>query len=299
MELSIPAKAQGPSQRILVFRYLRRNKSLLLGLILLAILLIFSIGGSLVVDTGKLAYPLAVPPLQPPSAKYPFGTDKDGRDLLAVMMRGILLTGAVGVIAGTIGIVVGVIVGFLSGYYGGALDSGVRWVVEVLLTIPALILQILIAGTIVNKNEVTILTMAFVASILAWMGTARVVRAQVLTMKERTFISVAKLSGMSNLEIIFKELMPNLMPFLLASFVGAMMGAIYVTFGLEILGLGPVREPTIGTTIRWATAQSALFIGAWWWMLWPIMALVTIFAALSLINAGLDEVANPRVRRSE
>ena len=302
MELAIPSKTAGPAgptQRTLVLRYLRRNKSLTIGLVILIFLLVFSIGGSFFIDTATLAYPLAVPPLQPPSPEYPFGTDKDGRDLLAVMVRGIMLTGFIGLAAGTIGIAVGVVLGFIGGYFGGPIDVVLRWVTEVLLTIPSLILLIIIAGTIVDKNQVTVLTMAAVTSLLSWVGPTRVVRSQVLTMKERTFVSVAKLSGMGNMEIIFKELMPNLLPFLVASFVGQVMGAIYASFGLEILGLGPAREPTIGMTIRWAVYHGALFNEWWWWVLWPIVALVLIFASLSLINVGLDEIANPRVRRAE
>jgi peptide/nickel transport system permease protein len=300
MELAIPsAKPAGPSQRTLILRYLRRNKSLVVGLVILIFLLVFSIGGSLVIDTEKLAYPLAVVPLQAPSAEFPLGTDKDGRDLLAVMVRGILLTGMIGLIAGTIGIVVGVVLGFTSGFFGGAFDTVVRWVTEVLLTIPSLVLLIIIAGTIVDKNSVTVFTMAGVTALLAWVGPTRVVRSQVLTMKERTFVSVAKLSGMGNMEIIFKELMPNMLPFLVASFVGQVMSAIYASFGLEILGLGPAREPTIGMTIRWAVFHSAMFNQWWWWVLWPIVAMILIFASLSLINIGLDELANPRVRRTE
>lgn len=299
MAIALQSTIGGPSQRTLVLRYLRRNKSLSVGLIILIFLLVFSIGGSLLMDTGKLAYPLAVTPLQPPGAEFPLGTDKDGRDLLAVMIRGVVLTGAIGVMAGTVGIVLGVVLGFLAGYFGGTFDMVVRWVTEVLLTIPGLILLIIIAGTIVDKNQVSVFTMAAVTSILSWVGPTRVVRAQVLTMKERTFVSVAKLSGMGNLEIIFKELMPNMLPFLVASFVGQVMGAIYATFGLETLGLGPAREPTIGMTIRWATFHSAMFNQWWWWLLWPVLAMVLIFASLSLINVGLDEVANPRVRRTE
>ncbi len=301
MELAVPSKPQpfGPSQRTLVLRYMRRNKSLVVGLAILIFLILFGVVGSLVMDTGTLAYPLAVVPLQPPSAQYPLGTDKDGRDLLAVMIRGILLTGSIGLMAGTIGIVVGVVLGFMAGYFGGIFDSVVRWITEVLLTIPSLILLIIIAGTIVDKNQVTIFTMAGVTSLLAWVGPTRVVRSQVLTMKESTYVSVAKLSGMGNMEIIFKELMPNMLPFLVASFVGQLMGAIYATFGLEILGLGPAREPTIGMTIYWAVFQSAMFNQWWWWVLWPVVAMVLIFTSLALINLGLDEVANPRVRRTE
>lgn len=297
--MAVAAPAYGPARRTLVLRYLRRNKSLSVGLVLLAFLLVFSIGGSLVMDTATLAYPLAVPPLQPPSPQYPLGTDKDGRDLLAVMVRGIMLTGTIGLIAGTLGITIGVILGFLGGYFGGVIDSVTRWVTEVLLTIPGLILLVIIAGTIVNKNQVTVLTMAMVTALLAWLGPTRIVRAQVLTMKERTFVNVARLSGMGHFEIIFKELMPNLLPFLAAAFVAAVMGAIAASFGLEVLGLGPAREPTLGMTIRWSTFHSAMFNGWWWWVLWPVLALIVIFASLSLINVGLDEIANPRVRRSE
>jgi peptide/nickel transport system permease protein len=250
-------------------------------------------------DTETLAYPLAVMPLQPPGLEYPLGTDKDGRDLLAVMIRGILLTGAIGLMAGTFGIFVGIVMGFMSGYFGGVLDTVTRWITEVLLTIPGLILLIIIAGSIVDKNQVSIFTMAAITSLLSWVGPTRVVRSQVLTMKERTFVNVAKLSGMGNIEIIFKELMPNMLPFLVASFVAQVMGAIYASFGLEILGLGPAREPTLGMTIRWAVYHSAMFNQWWWWLLWPVVAMVTIFASLSLINVGLDEVANPRVRRTE
>src|SRR6266542_6938771 len=124
MELAVPSQTQrfGPSQRTLVLRYLRRNKSLVVGLAILIFLVLFGVVGAMVVDTGKLAYPLATVPLQPPSSEYPLGTDKDGRDLLAVMIRGLLLTGTVGLIAGTIGIVFGVLLGFISGYYGGEID---------------------------------------------------------------------------------------------------------------------------------------------------------------------------------
>ncbi|MCX7938220.1 MAG: ABC transporter permease, partial [Thermoflexales bacterium] len=260
MELALDphAPVTQPSQLTLVLRYLRRNPSLVVGVLLLLFLVGFGAIGSLLIDTSTRAYPLAAPPVQPPSAQYPLGTDRDGRDLLAVMVRGVLLTGAVGLMAGTVGIVVGTVVGFLAGYFGGWVDAVIRWLTEVLMTIPPLVLQVIVASTIVDKNKVTIFTMAGVASVLAWMGTARMVRAQVLSLRERAFVSMARLSGMGDLEIIFRELMPNMLPYLAASFVGAVMGAIGASFGLEALGLGPVREPTIGMTIRWAVYHLSL-----------------------------------------
>jgi peptide/nickel transport system permease protein len=287
-----------PSRWTLMVRYLRRNKSLVLGLAIVIGLTLFTVIGSLTIDTEKRAYPLAVKPKQPPSAEYPLGTDFFGRDMLAVMVRGIWQTAVIGLIAGAIGTGVGVILGFLSAYYGGVVDTIIRAITEVLLPIPAFLILVIIAGSI-DRKSVTIYTMAIIVSLLAWMGPTRIMRAQVLTLKERMFINVARLSGMSNLEIVFKEILPNMLPFILASFVSGVFAGIFASFGLSVLGLGPLREPLIGNTIWFAQQQAAFFNGWWWWPLWPSLALVLIFVSLTLINIGLDELANPRVRRTE
>ncbi len=292
------ARYEQPSRLTLIWRYLRRNKSLVLGLAIVLALTLFTVIGSLTIDTEKRAYPLAVKPKQPPSAEYPLGTDFFGRDLLAVMVRGIWQTAVIGLIAGAIGTGVGVILGFLSAYYGGAVDTLIRAITEVLLPIPAFLILVIIAGSI-DRKSVTIYTMAIIVSLLAWMGPTRVMRAQVLSLKERLFVNVARLSGMSNLEIVFKEILPNMLPFILASFVSGVFAGIFASFGLSVLGLGPLREPLIGNTIWFAQQQAAFFNGWWWWPLWPSLALVLIFVSLTLINVGLDELANPRVRRTE
>ncbi len=292
------ARYEQPSRLTLIWRYLRRNKSLVLGLAIVIALTLFTVIGSLTIDTEKRAYPLAVKPKQPPSAEYPLGTDFFGRDLLAVMVRGIWQTAVIGLIAGAIGTGVGVILGFLSAYYGGAVDTLIRAITEVLLPIPAFLILVIIAGSI-DRKSVTIYTMAIIVSLLAWMGPTRVMRAQVLSLKERLFVNVARLSGMSNLEIVFKEILPNMLPFILASFVSGVFAGIFASFGLSVLGLGPLREPLIGNTIWFAQQQAAFFNGWWWWPLWPSLALVLIFVSLTLINVGLDELANPRVRRTE
>lgn len=126
----------------------------------------------------------------------------------------------------------------------------------------------------------------------------RTIRSQVLSMRERGYVQIAKISGMSTPEIIFYELMPNLLPYLAASFVGSVGSAILASIGLEALGLGPQNEPTMGMTIYWSIAFNALIRGLWWWWLTPIVLLVLLFVGLMLISTGLDEVANPRVRRT-
>jgi peptide/nickel transport system permease protein len=286
-----------PNRFLLLLGYLRRNKGLAIGLIILIALITFTVVGMLTIDI-KHAYPLAVKTKQPPSAEFPLGTDFFGRDLYAAMVVGLWQTALIGVIAGAAGTVIGVVLGFVSAYFGGAIDSGIKSVCQILTPIPPFLIQVIIAGSL-DKRSVTIFTMAFIVLLLSWMGPTLVIRSQVLSMKERQFVSVAKLSGMGDMEIIFSEIMPNLLPFIAAAFVGQVFMAVFASFYLAVLGLGPLREPLLGNTIWAAQTQSAFFNGWWWWPLAPTLGLVLILGSLALINMGLDELANPRIRRTE
>jgi peptide/nickel transport system permease protein len=286
-----------PTRLVLIFRYLRRNIGLALGLFIILLLVVFTLYGLITADLSH-AYPLSVKSKQPPSLEYPLGTDFFGRDLYVAMVVGLKQTATIGILAGAIGTLIGVLLGFVSAYFGGWLDTAIKGICQILTPIPALLIQVIIAGSL-DKRDVTIYTMAFVVVLLAWMGPTLVIRAQVLTMKERQFVAVAKLSGMGDLGIIFGEILPNLLPFIAASFVNQVFVAVYASFFLAVLGLGPLREPLLGNTIWAAQTQSAFFNNWWWWPLFPALALVLILGSLALINMGLDELANPRVRRAE
>lgn len=286
-----------PGKLSLGMRYLRRNKSLSIGLVILFGLIAFTAIGFLTIDP-KDAYPLSAPTKRPPSWQYPFGTDFFGRDLLAAMVVGMWQTAAIGLLAGAIGTFIGVILGFMSAYFGGWVDAIIKNVCLILTPIPVLLIQVVVAGSL-DKRSVTILMMAMIIVMLGWMGTTLVVRAQVLTMKERQFVAVAKLSGMNSFGIIFKEIMPNLLPFIAAAFVVQVFAAVFASFYLAVLGLGPLREPLLGNIIWSAQGQGAFFNGWWWWPVAPAVAMILILGSLALINMGLDELANPRVRRTE
>jgi len=277
-------------------RYTRRNPALGIGIGILLFLIVFSVIGSFIINPQD-AYPLAAPASTPPSPDYIFGTDGQGRDLFAVAVAGTWLTIRIGLIAGVIGVTVGTILGFTSAFYGGWFDVVVRWVVDVLLTVPGLLVLIVIASSLGDK-AVDINGMALIISLLAWMGPTRTIRSQVLSMRERPYVLMARLNGMSGPSIIFRELIPNLLPYLGASLVGSTNGAIFASIGLAALGLGPLRDPTLGVTIYWVMNQSAFVRGMWWWAAVPITIIVLIFVMLFLISMGLDELANPRVRRT-
>jgi peptide/nickel transport system permease protein len=286
-----------PSGLVLLLRYLRRNKGLTVGLVIFFGLMLFTVIGSLTVDL-KHAYPLSVGLKKPPSWQYPFGTDFFGRDLLAAMIVGLWQTALIGILAGGLGTLIGVVLGFISAYFGGLADTSIRTLCQILTPIPVLLIQVVIASSL-DKRDVTIFTMAFIVVLLAWMGPTLVIRAQVLTMKERQFVSVAKLSGVSDFGIIFKEILPNLLPFIAAAFVSQVFLAVFAAFYLAVLGLGPLREPLLGNIIWAATGQGAFFNGWWWWPIEPSVGMILILGSLALINMGLDELANPRVRRTE
>lgn len=278
-----------------VGRFLRRNPALMAGIVLLTALFLFALIGSFVTDIDD-AQPLAAPTLLKPSAEYPFGTDKLGRDLFATIVAGIPLTLRIGIFAGLIGLCVGTLLGFVSAYYGGWVDNIIRGIVDVGLTVPGLMVLIILAISFSGKLNVN--DLALIVSVLAWLYPARVIRSQVLTLKRRPFVEVARLTGMNGLEIIFLELMPNLLPYLAASLVGAIASAILASIGLEALGLGPVDSPTLGMTIYWALLNGAVINRWWWWWAPPIVVISILFNGLFLLSMGLDEIANPRVRRS-
>jgi peptide/nickel transport system permease protein len=294
-EETTPAIAPAPDAGPAALRYLRRNLALLVGLILLGALAAFVGIGHVVVDTAK-ARPLSVPTLRPPSRQYPLGTDRQGRDLLAVMVAGTPLTLRIGFIAGLIGVGLGAVLGFTSAYYRGTVDAVIRGVVDVGLTVPGLLVLIIIAVSI--KEGLTVDQMAIVVASLAWLSPTRAIRAQVLSLRERGYVDVARLNGMSGPEIIVRELVPNLLPYLAATLVNAVSSAILASVFLEVLGLGPIDSPTLGMTLYWVNFNAALINGWWWWWAAPIVVILVVFLGLFFATVGLDEIANPRLRRA-
>ena len=277
------------------WRYLRRNPSLAVGIVLLASLGLFVVAGRLVVDIED-ARPLSVPTLRPPSHDLPFGSDRQGRDLLAVMIAGTPLTLRIGFIAGFLGVGIGTVLAFVGAYYRGFLDTAIRGVADIGLTVPGLLVLIIIAVSI--KGTLSVNQMAIVVASLAWLYPTRTIRAQVLSLRERGYVEVARLSGMSGLGIIFLELMPNLLPYLAATLVNAVSAAILASIGLEVLGLGPIDAPTLGMTLYWVNFNAAMINGWWWWWLAPTVIILTVFLGLFFLTVGLDEIANPRLRQS-
>ena len=244
--------------------------------------------------------PLNLPPIWSehptfplPSIAHPLGTENSGRDMLASILVGAPRSFQIGLIAAAVGMGLGVVLGFSAGFLGGWVDNVIRTLADSVMTIPVLAILIVISSYV---RQVDISTMAIILGLFAWAGPTRLIRAQVLTMKERGYIRMAQLCGASTFSIMFKEMLPNILPYLAASFAGNVSGAILAATSLEALGLGPTRVPTLGMIIFNAISSAAILRGMWWWWGLPIVMLIIIFSGLFLIATGLDEIANPRLR---
>ena len=292
-----------------IVRYSRRNPSLIVGLGLMLGLLLFVGIGNLVWDTDQyrvLSTPTRLAPTLShemvvrgvPTGEtraFPFGTDTQGRDLLAVAIKGTPLTLRIGLVAGFVSIGLGTIAAFVAAYYRGWVDCAVRTIVDVGLAMPGLLILILVRINI--GRELSVDEMGLALGLVSWVFPARTIRSQVLVMREASYVELSRLSGTSGMGIIFKEMLPNLTPYITASLVGSVAGAILASIGLEAIGLGSFGLPTLGMTIYWNIQFSSIILGMWWWWLPPLVAIVIVFVGLFLISSGLDEWSNPRLRK--
>lgn len=278
-----------------VFNFFKENRLFTSGVLLLLALYLFGLIGARMVSP-KLADMGAVPLNLRPSAEHLLGTDGLGRDMFAVMVIGIPNTFKIGFLAGAVGVLIGTLIGLFAGYYKGYADTFFSSFADVMLVIPSLAILITVSAYV---RVVTVEIMAVIVGLLSWPLPARLIRAQTLSLRERLFVEVARLSGQNDFEIILFQILPNLTAYLAASFVGAVSSGILASVGLEVLGLGPQNVPTIGRTLYYAFNYSALFKGMWWWWCPPIVTLATIFTGLFQMSMSLDKYANPRLKGAQ
>ncbi len=247
------------------------------------------------------AAPLKLPPVgfenlrgQEGAWTYPIGTDGSGRDLLALIVIGAPNSLFVGLLASLIGMSLGIFLGFSAGFIGGRTDDIIRVLSDVMITIPPLLILVVVQSA---WGDVSLTMMALLIAGFVWQSPTRLIRAQVLSMKQSGYVQMARLSGASTMHIMFREMLPNLVPYLFGSFIANVTTSIVTAVGLEVLGLGPQRIPTLGRTIYEAINAGALIQNLWWWWGIPTLLLGLMFIGLLLINLGLDEVSNPRLRK--
>jgi peptide/nickel transport system permease protein len=228
-----------------------------------------------------------------PSAAHLLGTTQSGQDVLSQLLAGIRLTLELALLVGVIATALSVIVGVSAAFLGGLWDDFLSLVINVFLVIPALPLLIVLLGYLPHTGQTaTILVLAG----LGWPWGARVIRAQTLSIRNRDFIAASRESGESNWRVIASEIVPNEVSLIAANFVNTVLYAISASVALAFIGVTDLSNWSLGTMLYWAQSQQALQLGAWWWFVPPGLAVALIGTSLVLLNTGIDELGNPRLR---
>ncbi|MFC3996829.1 ABC transporter permease [Nocardiopsis sediminis] len=271
--------------------FARRNPKLIAGTAVIAALLLTGVVAPLFIEEGPNVY--VGPQGQPPSAEYWLGTTNFGQDVFAQFAHGLRATFLVGLIGGGIAAAVGMAVGFTAGYRGGLADEALNMVTNIVLVLPALVVLIIAAAYLEARG---ILVQGVFIGLTAWPWVARAVRAQTLTLATRDFVDLARLSGRRGSSIVFREIAPNMSSYLFMTFILLFGGAILTAAGLDFIGLGPTQGVSLGLMMHNAVVWGALQLGMWWWFVPPGLGITAIVGSLYIMNVGLDEVFNPRLR---
>ena len=271
-----------------------RNKLALAGLIMILIFLGMALLAPLLV--GPFPTPLdATAPLQAPSAAHPLGTDRKGFDVLTLLVYGSQISLIVGFAASAVAMVVGTFVGLIAGFYGRMTDQILSRATDFFLVIPWLPFVL----ALVSVLGPSLPTVVFSIAVVSWPTTARVIRSQVLSLKERLFIERARAVGARNMYIVRKHILPNVMPLVWAEAVLTISSAIFTEAFLSFFGL--TRYP--GNVVSWGTMVNdsynaiALLRGMWWYFLPPGLLVTLLVLGFAMLGYGLEEIFNPALRR--
>jgi peptide/nickel transport system permease protein len=271
-----------------------RNGKLVAGFGLVLFLLLLGLFGPLALGTAEPNEYVAAPMLAP-SAEHWFGTTTFGQDVFTQFVHGLRTTFAAGALGGGVAAVIAMAIGFTAGYRGGIVDEILTMATNIVLVIPTLAV-LLIVNAYLGIRGVAV--QALFIGLTSWPWAARAIRAQTFSLRTREFVDLARMSGLSTRRIIAREIAPNMSSYLFMTFILLFGGAILIASSLDFIGLGPTEGISLGLMLQNATQWSALQLGLWWWFIPPGAAITAIVGALYVANVGLDEVFNPKLRRT-
>ena len=228
-----------------------------------------------------------------PSSDHWLGTDRFGRDVLGLVLIALPVSLTVAFLAGALSTVIGTVIGMMAGYKGGRTDSALRTVTDMFIVIPTLPLIIVLAANTRNLGSVRL---ALVLALFSWPFAARVIRTQVMSLRERPYVELSRMTNLSDRQIVFGDILPNMAPFIAIGFAQASVGAAFALVGLTILGLGPSSQMDLGRMISEALGYGVISLGKELIFAVPVILLVLLFLGLALISQGMEEFFNPRLR---
>jgi len=271
----------------------RRNRLGVCGLALIAAFVAVALAGPLVLPYDPLDFGSAADVLRPPGRGHWLGTDDMGRDVLAALVAGSRVSLLVGLSATLISMALGSAVGVAAGFRGGALDSVLMRLTDVFLVLPWMPLMLVLAAVL----GASVWNIVLVIGLTGWAGTARLVRAQVLAVKERQFMERARAVGASDARIVFRHLLPNVFPLIFANTILVTATSILSETTLSFLGMGDVTRPSWGTMLHFAFESGAATSGELWFILPPGLCVLGLVLGFTLMGYAFDEILNPKLRK--
>ena len=293
----------GPLQ--LLGQLVRRSNGLA-GVVILGLFTVLALLPDLLVGPLQTAVTATGPRLAPPSAAFPFGTDELGRSMLNLTVHATRISMVIGLLATIITVGIGAVLGIVSGYVGGRFDAIMMRIADFFLVIPTFVLALILTAIIrdvlgTGSKEVlgirlSLLVIVIVIGITSWSSTARIIRSQTLSLRERAFVDRARVIGASSGHIMRRHILPNVMNLIVANTVLTFAGAILTETTLSFVGLGDPFQPSWGQLLDAARTVGAPGLGAWWYFVPAGTAVVLVVFAFTLLGNALDDVLNPRRR---
>jgi peptide/nickel transport system permease protein len=283
-------------------RYLSRTDGVV-GLVILVVFGVLALIPTLLVGPLENVVTASGAPLQPPSLEFPFGTDELGRDLLNLTVHGARISMTIGLMATLITVFLGALVGIVSGFAGGVLDAFLMRVSDFFLVLPTVVLALILAPVLLDiigadaelfGIRSTLLVVVIVIGLTSWAVTARIIRSQVLSIKERMFVDRARVVGSGSGWIMRRHILPNVVNLIVAQAVLTFATAVFTETTLAFIGLGDPSAPSWGQILNAAQSAGAPGLGAWWYIVPPAACVVLVVLAFTLVGNALDEVLNPR-----
>jgi peptide/nickel transport system permease protein len=275
------------------WRALLRNRRALIGGCIFVFFCAVALLAPLLVPDSPSS--IAFVPNLPPSSHHLLGTTVNGQDIFSQLIWGARASLFIGLVAALLISAVQLFMGVFAGYVGGPFDMAATAVTNVFLVLPALPLLIILGAYLRGGSQLVLIV---VIVITGWAWGAKVLRAQAIALRERSYVEAAQMSGETRWHIVLTHIMPNMLGIIVSNFFGAALFAVLAEAGLEFLGLGNLNDITWGTMLYWAQEGDAILLGEWWWLLVPGLCLALLGTAFGLLNFAVDEIANPRLRRS-
>ena len=285
-----------------VDRFSRRTDGIV-GVAILAVFVILALAPTLFVGQLENAVTASGQPLDPPSAAHLFGTDELGRDMLNLTVHGARISMVIGLLATLITVVVGVGIGIISGFLAGRWDGFLMWLTDVFLVLPNLVLAIALAPILLDivgdQAEILgikakLIVIVIVIGLTSWATTARIIRSQVLSLKERAFVDRARVIGTGSGRIMRRHILPNIINLIVAQAVLTFAYAVFTETSLSFIGLGDPFSPSWGQILNAAQEAGAPGLLAWWYIAPPAVCVVLVVVAFTLVGNALDDVLNPK-----